>query len=176
MQLRLAHLSDADTIAHLHTAGWRDTYDNIMSSDFLKNHAPQERQSHWHSVLSHSSDGEAVFVAENDGVVEGFVCVKLWNDAQWGTYIDSLHVSSALRGQGAGKKLLRHAAEWISGMDAESPLYLWVFEDNARATIFYQRLGGVIVEQTVSDMPSSDKAPVFRISWENADQLMTYTS
>lgn len=45
----------------------------------------------------------AVFVAENEENIEGVICVMLKKDAQWGAYIDSLHVSSALRGQGAGK-------------------------------------------------------------------------
>ncbi|QUY51047.1 GNAT family N-acetyltransferase [Serratia plymuthica] len=146
-----------------------------MSSDFLENYAQKELLSYWNSVLSKYSDDVAVFVAEKEGKVEGFICVKLQNDAQWGAYIDSLHISSALRGQGAGKKLLRHAAEWINGMDAVSAIYLWVFEDNVRATIFYQNVGGVIVERTVSDLPSADKAPIFRVSWKNASQLIMGT-
>lgn len=176
IQIRQASRKDADDIAHLHTAGWRDTYGNVMSSDFLANHAQNERLSHWQSVLNQNKDSEAVFVAENGGAVAGFICVKLRNDPQWGTYIDSLHVSSSLRGLGAGKKLLQHAAEWINDIDNESPVYLWVFEDNERAIAFYQRLGGVIVERTTSEMPSSDKAPVFRISWRNAAQLMSHRS
>jgi len=172
IQLRKAQYSDARAIAHLHAAGWQDTYKNVMSSDFLENHAQNERFSHWQTLLNQSNRDMAVFVAEKEGNVEGFICVMLKKDAQWGTYIDSLHVSSALRGQGAGKKLLHHAAEWVRSEDSESPLYLWVFEDNVRAIHFYQNLGGEIVEHTVSDMPSSDNAPVFRISWKNADRLV----
>lgn len=175
IQLREAQYSDANAIAHLHTSGWRDTYKKVMSSDFLENHAQNERFSHWQSVLTQCNRDVAVFVAENEGNVEGFICVILKKDAQWGSYIDSLHVSSALRGQGTGKKLLHHAAEWVCSEDSNSPLYLCVFEDNVRATQLYQKLGGVITEHTVSDMPSSDNAPVFRISWKNAAQLAMST-
>lgn len=175
VHLRKARYTDASAIARLHAAGWQDTYANVMSADFLHHHAQQERFAHWQSVLNLCSRDVAVFVAEKESNVEGFICVVLNKDAQWGTYIDSLHVSSALRGQGAGKQLLHHAAEWVSSEDSASPLYLWVFEDNVRATHFYQRLGGVITEHTVSDMPSSDNAPVFRISWQNAAQLMIGT-
>lgn len=175
IHLRKAQYSDVDAIAHLHAAGWRDTYGNVMSSDFLENHAQNERFSHWQSLLHQCNRDVAVFVAEIEENIEGFICVMLKKDAQWGAYIDSLHVSSALRGQGAGKKLLHHAAEWVCNEDAKSPLYLWVFEDNVRAINFYQRLGGVITEHTVSDMPSSNNAPVFRISWKNAVQLVTST-
>lgn len=175
IHLRQARPGDAGAIADLHTAGWRDTYRNVMSSDFLDNHAQQERLTHWQSAMSQPDGEKGVFVAEKDGKVEGFICVRLRHDAQWGTYVDSLHVSSALRGQGAGKLLLRRAAEWIDGVDTESPLYLWVFEDNVRATAFYQKLGGVIAEKTVSEMSSSDNAPVFRISWINAAQLVKGT-
>ncbi|WP_205953151.1 GNAT family N-acetyltransferase [Pantoea stewartii] len=173
IHLRQAQRSDADAIAHLHTAGWRDTYTKVMSADFLENQAQEDRLSHWRSALNQSNESETVFVAEYDGKVEGFICIKLHYDAQWGCYIDSLHVSSSLRGHGVGKQLLWRAAEWVKSRDDESPLYLWVFEDNTQATAFYQRLGGTIVERTLSDMPSSDHAPVFRISWKNAGQLLT---
>ncbi|WP_205959020.1 GNAT family N-acetyltransferase [Pantoea stewartii] len=175
ISLRQAQRSDADAIAHIHTAGWKDTYVKVMSSSFLTNHAQEDRLSHWRSALSQRSDNEMVCVAEYNGKIEGFICLKLYNDAQWGCYIDSLHVSSSLRGKGAGKHLLRYAAEWVKDRDGESPLYLWVFEDNTKAIAFYQRLGGTIVERAVSDMPSSDNAPVARISWKNASQLLTYT-
>jgi len=146
-----------------------------MSSDFLENQAQEDRLLHWRSAMNQRGEKERVFVAEYDGKVEGFVCIKLHNDAQWGCYIDSLHVSSSLRGKGVGKQLLRYAAEWVKDRDDDSPLYLWVFEDNTQAVTFYQRLGGTIVERTLSDMPSSDNAPVFRVSWKNAGQLLTYT-
>ncbi|ARF52726.1 GNAT family N-acetyltransferase (plasmid) [Pantoea stewartii subsp. stewartii DC283] len=169
--LRKAQCSDANAIALLHVASWRDTYRNVMSLDFLENHAEDELISHWQHLLNQSSPDVSVFVAEKKGIIQGFICVMLNKNAQWGTYINSLHVSSELRGQGAGKRLLHHTAEWIRRKDSESPLYLWVFEDNVRAIHFYQKLGGIITEHTVSDMPWSDNAPVFRISWKNADIL-----
>lgn len=82
IQLREAQYSDANAIAHLHAAGWRDTYKNVMSSDFLENHAQNERLSHWQSVLKQCSQDVAVFVAEKEGNVEGFICAILNKDAQ----------------------------------------------------------------------------------------------
>lgn len=173
IRIRRADSQDAAAIARLHTAGWRDTYSNVLSSDFLKNAAQEEHRIHWQAVFSKSENNKVVFVAEETGgEIVGFICIKLRDDPRWGAYIDSLHISSTLRGKGVGKALLRHGAEWIHSIDAQSPLYLWVFKDNHRATAFYQKLGGEIVEQTQSDIPSANKAPVFRISWENARLLM----
>nr|WP_282560379.1 GNAT family N-acetyltransferase [Providencia alcalifaciens] len=143
-----------------------------MSSDFLHNHAYEELHSQWRSFFKSKTDNYAVFVAEKEDVVSGFICVKLHHDPDWGTYIDSLHVGSALRGKGAGKKLLRHAAAWIAARDDKSPVYLWVFEDNQRAASFYINLGGLIVERTESAIPSSYNAPVLRVGWKAASELL----
>ena len=51
-------------IARLHTAGWRDTYSNVLSSDFLKNAAQEEHRIHWQAVFSKSENNKVVFVAE----------------------------------------------------------------------------------------------------------------
>lgn len=176
IQIRRAERKDADAIADLHTAGWRDTYGSVMSPDFLKNQAPEERRSYWGSALRQKKDSETVYVVDNGNGVAGFICVKLRNDPRWGAYIDSLHIGSTLRGRGAGNALLRHAAQWINDNDADSPVYLWVFEDNHRATAFYQKLGGRVVERSESDLPASEKAPVLRISWKNAGEIMAHGS
>lgn len=97
--LRKAQCSDANAIALLHVASWRDTYRNVMSLDFLENHAEDELISHWQHLLNQSSPDVSVFVAEKKGIIQGFICVMLNKNAQWGTYINSLHVSSELRGQ-----------------------------------------------------------------------------
>ncbi len=141
IHLRQAQHSDADAIAHLHTAGWRDTYTKVMSADFLENQAQKDRLSHWRSALNQSNESETVFVAEYDGKVEGFICIKLHYDAQWGCYIDSLHVSSSLRGHGVGKQLLCRAAEWVKSRDDESPLYLWCLKITPRQQLFISASG-----------------------------------
>ena len=63
IHLRPAQCSDADAIAYLHTAGWRDTYTKVMSSDFLENQAQEDRLSHWRSAMNQRGERERVFVA-----------------------------------------------------------------------------------------------------------------
>lgn len=170
--IRKADAGDANRVAQIHICGWRDAYGNILDPEFLENFAEGERRNHWQSELTVARKDQTIFVMDNQGELTGFICVKLKEDAVWGTYIDSLHVSATARGQGTGKALLQKAAQWIMEKDADSPIYLWVFEDNSRAIAFYQRLGGDIVEQATSEMPFSRGAPALRIAWKSPDRLL----
>lgn len=172
--IRQAIAEDAEQIAAIHTAGWRETYHNVMTPEYLEQEALAERLTHWRVALSTPTEDQAVFVVESENTVAGFICVKLHYDPLHGHYIDSLHISAALRGQGTGKMLLRVAAEWLSHREPQLPVWLWVFEENTRATALYHRLGGSTVETSVSDLPGSDKAPVLRIRWPNAEALLNH--
>ena len=54
--------------------------------------------------------------------------------------IDSLVVSSALRGQGTGRILIEDALAWLSSMNA-AKIILSVYEGNTDAARFYERHG-----------------------------------
>lgn len=170
--IRKAVHTDARGVAELQIAGWRDSYSKILSSEYLTEKIRTDRISHWQSVLTNIDEREVTFVMESRGNLAGFICVKLAKDPFWGAYVDSLHVSEISRGKGAGKALLQQAALWIQKRAPDSSVYLWVFEENRRAVAFYQNLGGKIVERTTSDMPNSNGAPVLRISWMKAEQLV----
>ncbi|MEB6381541.1 GNAT family N-acetyltransferase [Leclercia adecarboxylata] len=169
--IRVASYSDAHAVAQLHIASWRDVYNDVLDQDFLENHAQDERLSHWLTALAAPDENEVTFVMDTSDGLTGFVSIRLQDDPVRGACIAALHVSARTRGQGAGRALLLHAARWIADHDADSPVYLWVFEQNTRAARFYQSLGGSVAERTTSEIPSSHGAPVLRISWQNAQGL-----
>ena len=59
-----------------------------------------------------------------------------------GTLLDSLHVDPRLCGRGLGAALMRVGLARVLEVAPEQPLHLLVFEANAGARRFYERLGG----------------------------------
>jgi GNAT superfamily N-acetyltransferase len=172
MHLREAVPADAETIALLHTASWRDAYSNVLNATYLAGPIEEERIAYWQAELVAADAGRRVILAEDEGNAVGFVCVRWPGNPAWGAWVNNLHVRRASRGMGAGKQLLKAGATWVTGIDAQSGLYLWVFEANEPALAFYQHLGGEIVEQSSSQIPAANGAPILRVCWRRAAYLL----
>jgi len=92
-------------------------------------------------------------------------------DAQWGSLIENLHVSPALRGQKIGERLIRAAASALAAQAKAAGVYLWVFEANQAGLRFYQRLGGEVVERSTSKLAEANGATILRVAWPALDAL-----
>jgi ribosomal protein S18 acetylase RimI-like enzyme len=172
MEFRIATASDAEDIAKLHCDNWRENYQDVLDSEYLAGPIDQERRRHWSSFLSIASENDQVVVACEQSRIIGFVCVQRQEGSTWGTYIENLHVAASERGRGIGKMLLQAAAQWSRDRAPDDGLYLWVFEANADAIRFYERMKGKLVERSFSEIPASNGAPRFRVWWKRAQELI----
>jgi GNAT superfamily N-acetyltransferase len=172
MHLRVAGAGDAEAVALLHIASWRDAYGNVLDPTYLAGTVEEERLAYWKSELSAADAGRHVLVAEDEDAAAGFICVRWPGDPPWGAWVNNLHVVRASRGKGAGNQLLKAAAAWVTGFDAQSGLHVWVLEANEPARAFYQHLGGEIVGKGSSQIPAAKGAPILRVWWRRAADLL----
>lgn len=138
---RTATAADADRIAALHARSWQGTYRGIMPDAFLDDEVTNERLAVWRKRFGKPPANQRVIVAEADGALVGFACVLLGYDARYGALLDNLHVASAFKGRGIGRRLIRLTADSVENEDVASPFYLWVYEQNHAARRFYEGLG-----------------------------------
>ena len=165
---------DAHSIATLHVASWRSAYRGILRDDFLDGAAERVLGELWRERLVVApSPNQWVAVLEDDGAPVGFACVLLDEDPRWGALLDNLHVAPAVKGRGIGRTLIATAAEWTIAERPGSAFHLWVFEKNAPARRFYERLGGVMVERERA--PALDGQPVdsVRYAWDQPATLVS---
>ena len=98
-------------------------------------------------VLAENSDENAVFVAEVDGKILGWVHAHLYNllvdDPE--TEIGGLVVDETVRGQGIGERLMRAAEAWTLEKGCSS-VYLRSNVIRAHAHEFYKRIGYTIIK------------------------------
>lgn len=111
----------------------------------------------WAGRLTNPAANQFVCVAEYDKFIVGFVC-SFFNDSDtYGTLLDNLHISSAMKGKGIGKRLMGVVADEINLGYAEKGMYLWVLEQNLGALGFYKALGGeqkeTVVGHDIGDRP-----------------------
>lgn len=139
---RKATISDISAIAELHAISWQQNYRGAFSDTYLDKEALDDRMEVWADRLTNPATNQFVCVAEHDNSIVGFVCAFFNDSDAYGTLLDNLHVSSAMKGKGIGKQLMGVVADKINLGYAEKGMYLWVLAQNLGACDFYKALGG----------------------------------
>jgi len=171
MNYRQAGNADSGQLALLHADSWRRTYRGLFSEYFLEHEADVERLQTWTQRLREPPLNQAVIVAEQAGVIQGFICVYAREDPRWGSLIDNLHVRHDARCRGIGSGLLQHAFGWLAEHAGGCGVYLWVMENNANAREFYLKRGAV--DAGASDRPNpvgGGSARNCRYTWPSPGQ------
>ena len=172
ISIRRAGPDDWAAIAAIHAASWRSAYRGIYPDSYLDEEAPEERRAFWRPALAEwDAEVDAVFLAEEDGAVVGFACLRREAEAE-GPLLDNLHVLPERKGEGIGRRLIAAAAAWRVEREPEAALQLGVGTDNVAARRFYARLGGREVEAQELATPGGGSARQVRVCWERAADLL----
>jgi hypothetical protein len=139
MRLRQAHVTDADAIAALHVASWRETYSAMLPQELLAGLSVEARSAMWCSVLSGSAgrDGTSVFVAESRSGIVGFGACGTQRDTNlrekgFDAEIGAIYILEVEQHGGLGKGLMGlMAASLLDG--GRKAVSLWVIRENAPA-------------------------------------------
>ena len=175
MNVRPAAFSDCEAIAALHAASWRSTYRNILSADYLDHEVVDDRHDLWAArFIKFDASKHHVAVAVDDAGADmmlGFVCVLLDEEPEYGALIDNLHVAPDRHRSGVGRRLMAQAAHWVTAMQPDWPMHLWVYEQNLKTVAFYRRTGGAGVDERVIVTPAGNRATVLRFEWREPARL-----
>jgi GNAT superfamily N-acetyltransferase len=144
--MRLARQSDADAIADVWLAAFRETY------SFPPAHTDAEVREWVRSGLLPRTE---TWVVEADGAVVAFMSLR-------GEGVEQLYVRQPWTGRGIGSRLLARAKERRS-----EGLELWTFQVNAGARRFYERHGFVVAEMT-DGAANEERQPDVRYVWAGA--------
>jgi ribosomal protein S18 acetylase RimI-like enzyme len=172
VNFRKAEITDAEGIAHLHASSWRRIYRGNFRDAFLDGDVFTERNKVWASRLGSPRHNQYVGVAESAGKLCGFVCMYGNEDAEWGSFIDNLHVDNEFHQQGIGTALMRHAGAWLEKEYPGQGVWLVVWEGNP-AIKFYEALGGRNTGLVEEDNPGGGTGKYFRMVWESPSALVS---
>lgn len=139
--LRAASADDLDAIADLFLACWTMSYRQVLPRHVVGIHGPASARDLWRHSLGGGADAAQVMVAEHpDGSLAGVVAMGRDEDDASRGHIFSLYVHPEAQRSGIGARLVSEAIERFraEGLWEAS---LWVFEANAAARAFYERLG-----------------------------------
>lgn len=164
--------SDLKDIAALHALSWQRHYRGILPDDYLDQKAPAERLEVWTERFTKENPLLHVITLKKDDQLVGFSGVFLDHDLTFGAYIDNLHVLSEHQGHGLGRQLMVETAQWVHAQRSNSPIYLYVFDENREAIAFYERIGGKHELTKPVKSPGGVEPPVRLYSWMDIQVLL----
>ena len=143
MQIRLAHINDADGLARVRVDSWRVAYKGIVPDEHLASLSYEKSASRWRESLSNANSASFVYVAQDDdGTIIGFASGGPERDGD-PNYLGELYTiylhPDYLR-QGIGRQLAQTVARRLIEMGLSSML-VWVLAQNPSRQ-FYEALGG----------------------------------
>ena len=65
MQIRLAHIDDAEGLARVHVDSWRVAYKGIVPDEHLASLSYEKRAGRWRESLSNADSASFVYVAQD---------------------------------------------------------------------------------------------------------------
>jgi len=138
MEIRRASVADAADIADVHVRTWQAAYTQVFGTERLAGLDVAARATRWARVIG---DGEAVYVADDDGRIVAFVAVgpAVDEDGRVGE-LYAIYALPEAWGSGAGRSLIRAGVQALHDAGYGEAI-LWVLEDNPRARRFYEREG-----------------------------------
>lgn len=143
-QIRLNRLEDQEQMAHIKVDGWRNAYDNIVSSKYL-NSLDYKTQTERY-IASFEEFKDLVLVAVKDDEVLGYSCFNKKPTEKYDSELVSLYIKNDCLNKGIGSTLLKETAKLLHE-DNKHNMIIWCFKDNTSAQEFYKDLGGSIVEE-----------------------------
>jgi ribosomal protein S18 acetylase RimI-like enzyme len=132
--------SDAEDLARVHVASWRETYRGLLSDAFL---ARMSEPGFTRRFRRDLSEPKGVILAAADryglvGYTQGGASRRgIAGEAE----IATLYILRQAQGQGLGGRLMTETARALAAQGATS-LMISVLRDNIRARGFYEHLGG----------------------------------
>lgn len=139
--IRRAREADLGGLSKVFDASWREAYRGIIPGVALERLISTRDRAWWRGVLRR---GRPIAVVETGELVVGYAAYGRTRSRSLGTEaeIDELYLLPEYQGVGLGRRLFRAVRNDLADHGL-ARLGVWSLEDNARASAFYEGLGGV---------------------------------
>jgi ribosomal protein S18 acetylase RimI-like enzyme len=152
-QFRAATPDDAQALASMHVASWRETYADLLPAKLLSSLSVEARAAAWVKVMREPATGRAtvIYLAEHERAIVGFgACgaqrTRNLKDKGYDGEVSAIYVLREFQKRKIGTRLFREMASDLErrGFGAAA---LWVLRDNSRARRFYEHHGGKVIAE-----------------------------
>lgn len=161
--IRPAKLADAEAIARVHAASWRDSYRALLPPHALVRLDADQRRG-WRRSLADPAILTVVAYDVSSGDIVG-VCDAGRNrgSTAHAGEIYRIYLDYHAKRHGLGREMFEYVTDWLRAQHLPS-LVIWVLDTNAHACRFYEAMGGQLgprIGSRVAGVPVVERAYVW---------------
>jgi ribosomal protein S18 acetylase RimI-like enzyme len=169
--IRAATDADAEAIATVHIAAWRETYAGLVSNQRLESLNVRDRASRWAETLRDTkTEGRtSAFIVEAKSCTVGFSSFGLQRSTELALQgfdgeISAIYILKDAQRKGTGRRLVDlMAAELIlRGLAGGS---VWVLRENLPGRRFYETLGAKLIGERKDRRSGGEISVEFAYGW-----------
>lgn len=149
-----ATLADAEDIARIHHAAWQESYKGIIDQGYLDALRCNDFLTRRHRMLSSPQTDSVHLVAKCPQSV-GFCDAGISRTDGYKGEIYAIYIANDYKQLGIGRMLMQKASECFVQNDF-FPFIVWLLEDNTPARGFYEKLGGIAVQEKIEKIGDKD--------------------
>ena len=143
--IRFNKIEDQSQMARIKIDGWRNAYDKIIASKYLKALDYEEQTQRYYRSFDEYKD--LVLVAVKGKEVLGYSCFDLKEKSfKYDSELVSLYVKKDILNNGIGTNLLNETIKELRSKNKKS-MIVWCLSDNQPALKFYEKNGGIRSEE-----------------------------
>jgi GNAT superfamily N-acetyltransferase len=145
IEVREAVVEDAEQMARVNAAGWREGFRGIVPDERLDHLPEADWRRQMTAGLREPRLDAFTRIAELDGELAGYCFVaapgREERDDSTVAELVAMYVYKRFWRRGVGRALIEEAIETTTSFGRYDELFLWTFEDNSRAISFYRSSG-----------------------------------
>jgi L-amino acid N-acyltransferase YncA len=142
--IREANINDCSRIAEIHVFGWRCTYREFISIEYLINKMTVEkRQEIFEKILLEKNEKDKTYVCEENNVIKAFMTIGDCRDEDKDekTFeLEGIYVDPLFQRQKLGTECVNFCIQEARKKN-RMEITLWVFEKNKSSIEFYKKMG-----------------------------------
>lgn len=134
--------ADAEALARVHVASWRETYRGLLPDAYLARMSEPSHARRFARALLHPGPDDVTLAAADRAGIVGYAQAGPSRRKRTGeAEVATLYLLRTAQGRGLGARLLTETARALAARGALS-LMVSVLRDNVAARGFYEHLGG----------------------------------
>ena len=145
IEVREAGVGDAEQMARVNAAGWTEGYRGIVPDERLDHLPVADWERQMRAGLREPRLDAFTRIAELGGELAGYCFVAAPGreepDDSPIAELVAMYVYKRFWRRGVGRALIERALEHVGSLGRYEEVFLWTFEENARAIAFYREFG-----------------------------------
>ncbi len=171
MIIRPANPADAVGLAQIQVDSYRTAYVDLVPAAFLAQFIYEDQAQDWRDLLATATDQILLVAQSDEGELMGYALGRAGDTdmLDYDSELAALHVRQQNQRQGVGRALVAAVAERLWQRGCKS-LWLSVLVGNP-AYAFYERLGGVKLDERTVALDDNATVREARYGWPNIAEL-----